>query len=68
MLSHIITTAWVATNGKSHTELHDVVLWGQVANFATKYLGKCGLVCVGGRLQSRQCQVAGSPKVDPQRV
>ena len=35
-----VTTVRVATNGKTHAEFHDVVLWGQLADFATKYLGK----------------------------
>jgi len=49
-----VTTVRVATNGKSHTEFHDVVLWGQVADFACQYLGKGRLVYIEGRLQSRQ--------------
>jgi len=44
------------TTGKSHAEFHDVVLWGQLADFATSYLGKGRLVYVEGRLQSRQWQ------------
>ncbi len=51
-----VTTVRVATNGKSHAEFHDVVLWGQLADFATSYLGKGRLVYVEGRLQSRQWQ------------
>ena len=51
-----VTTVRVATNGKSHSEFHDVVLWGQLADFATTYLGKGRLVYVEGRLQSRQWQ------------
>ncbi|HXY43673.1 MAG TPA: single-stranded DNA-binding protein [Acidimicrobiales bacterium] len=51
-----VTTVRVATNGKSHAEFHDVVLWGQLADFATTYLGKGRLVYVEGRLQSRQWQ------------
>ena len=51
-----VTTARIATNGKSHAEFHDVVLWGQLANFACQYLGKGRLVYVEGRLQSRQWQ------------
>ena len=38
-----VTTVRVATNGKSHAEFHDVVLWNQLADFACQYLGKgCG--------------------------
>ena len=51
-----VTTVRVATNGKSHAEFHDVVLWGQLANFACSYLGKGRLVYIEGRLQSRQWQ------------
>jgi len=29
-----VTTVQVATNGKIHAEVHDVVLWGQLASFA----------------------------------
>ena len=51
-----VTTVRIATNGTSHAEFHDVVLWGQLADFATSYLGKGRLVYVEGRLQSRQWQ------------
>ena len=52
-----VTTVRVATNGKSHAEFHDV-LWGQLAEFATSYLGKGRLVYVEGRLQSRTWQAS----------
>lgn len=51
-----VTTARVATNDRNGAEFHDVVLWGQLANFATSYLGKGRLVYVRGRLQSRTWQ------------
>ena len=51
-----VTTVRVATNGKSHAEFHDVVLWGQLADFACQYLGKGRLIYIEGRLQSRQWQ------------
>ena len=51
-----VTTVRIATNGKTHAEFHDVVLWGQLADFATSYLGKGRLVYIEGRLQSRQWQ------------
>jgi single-strand DNA-binding protein len=51
-----VTTVRVATNGKTHAEFHDVVLWGLLADFATSYLGKGRLVYIEGRLQSRQWQ------------
>ena len=53
-----VTTARVATNGRTGAEFHDVVLWGQLAEFACQYLGKGRLVYVEGRLQSRQWQAA----------
>ena len=34
-------------------EFHDVVLWRQLAEFATTYLGKGRLVYIEGRLQAR---------------
>ena len=51
-----VTTVRVATNGKTHAEFHDVVLWGRLADFACSYLGKGRLVYIAGRLQSRQWQ------------
>jgi len=39
-----VTTVLVATNGKSQAEFHDVVFWGQLADFACSYLGKGRLV------------------------
>ena len=51
-----VTTVRVATNGKTHAEFHDVVLWGQLATFACQYLGKGRLLYIEGRLQSRQWQ------------
>lgn len=53
-----VTTARIATNGRSSAEFHDVVLWGQLADFCTSYLGKGRLVYVEGRLQSRSWQAA----------
>lgn len=53
-----VTTARIATNGKTHAEFHDVVLWNQMADFATSYLGKGRLVYIEGRLQSRQWEAA----------
>lgn len=51
-----VTTARLATNGRTSAEFHDVVLWGQMAEFACRYLGKGRLVYVEGRLQSRTWQ------------
>ncbi len=58
-----VTTARVATNDKNGVEFHDVVLWGQLADFASQYLGKGRLVYIRGRLQSRTWQAAdGTPR------
>ena len=51
-----VTTARVATNDANGVEYHDVVLWGQLADVATSYLGKGRLVYVRGRLQTRTWQ------------
>jgi single-strand DNA-binding protein len=51
-----VTTVRVATNSRSGAEFHDVVLWGQLADFASQHLAKGRLVYVEGRLQSRQWQ------------
>lgn len=34
-----VTTVRIATKGKTSAEFHDVVLWGQLADFACQYLG-----------------------------
>ena len=51
-----VTTARVAVQAGSHPDFFDVVLWGQMADFATRYLTKGRLVYVAGRLRSRQWQ------------
>ncbi len=51
-----VTTVRVAINGKARADFFDVVLWGQLADFATSYLAKGRLVYVEGRLQCRQWQ------------
>ncbi len=53
-----VTTARIAVPGKVRTDFFDLVLWGQLADFATTYLGKGRLVYVEARLQSRQWQAA----------
>lgn len=40
-------------NRKEETEWHRVVVWGQLADFAQRYLGKGRKVYVEGRLQTR---------------
>ncbi len=53
-----VTTVRVAVQTESHPNFFDVVLWGQMADFATRYLMKGRLVYVAGRLSSRQWQAA----------
>lgn len=53
-----VTTVRLATNDRGTAEFHDVVLWRQLAEFATTYIGKGRLVCVEGRLQSRTWEAA----------
>jgi len=48
-----VTTVRIATNNGASAEFHNVVLWGQLADFATNYLTKGRLVYVAGRLQTR---------------
>lgn len=48
-----VTTVRIATNDRGSAEFHDVVLWRQLAEFATTYLGKGRLVYIEGRLQAR---------------
>ena len=58
-----VTTARVATNDAGGVEYHDVVLWGQLADFATEHLGKGRLVYVEGRLRSRTWEATdGTPR------
>jgi single-strand DNA-binding protein len=58
-----VTTARVATNDPGGVEYHDVVLWGQLADFATEHLGKGRLVYVEGRLRSRTWEATdGTPR------
>ena len=48
--------SWNSSDGKNteHTEWHNVVVWGKMADFATEYLKKGQLVHVEGILRSRQ--------------
>lgn len=38
------------------TEFHNIVLWGKLADIATRYLTKGSLVMIDGRLQTRSWQ------------
>ena len=53
-----VTTVRIATNNGASAEFHNVVLWGQLADFATTYLKKGRLVHVSGRLQTRSWTAA----------
>jgi single-strand DNA-binding protein len=53
-----VTTIRVATNDRQRAEFHDVVLWGQLAQFASDHLDKGRLIYVEGRLQSRGWKAA----------
>ena len=53
-----VTTFSVATNdyrgGTETAEYHPVVVWDRLAEICGQYLGKGQLVCIQGRLQTRQ--------------
>jgi single-strand DNA-binding protein len=55
-----VTTVRVATNSKSHVEFHDVVLWGQLAECATKYLAKGRQVYVEDGCTRRTVEIVAS--------
>jgi single-strand DNA-binding protein len=53
-----VTTVRIVTNDREQPEFHDVVLWRQMADFATTYMAKGRLAYVEGRLQSRAWEAA----------
>jgi single-strand DNA-binding protein len=53
-----VTTVRVATNDREQAEFHDVVLWRQMADFASGYMTKGRLVYVEGRLQGRSWEAS----------
>lgn len=57
-----VTTVRIATNDREQPEFHDVVLWRQLADFATKYMTKGRLAYVEGRQQSRTWDAADGTK------
>jgi single-strand DNA-binding protein len=57
-----VTTVRIVTNDREQPEFHDVVLWRQMADFATKYMVKGRLVYVEGRMQSRSWEAADGSK------
>ena len=57
-----VTTVRIATNDREQAEFHDVVLWRQQAEFATKYMTKGRLAYIEGRQQSRTWEAADGSK------
>lgn len=57
-----VTTVRIATNDREQPEVHDVVLWRQMAEFAVNYMAKGRLVFVEGRLQTRTWDAADGTK------
>lgn len=57
-----VTTVRIATNDREQPEFHDVVLWRQLADFATKYMTKGRLAYIEGRQQSRTWEAADGSK------
>lgn len=57
-----LTTVRIATNDREQPEFHDVVLWRQHADFATKYMTKGRLAYIEGRQQSRTWEAADGSK------
>ena len=53
-----VTQFYVATNdyrgGSEKSEYHQVVTWDRLAEICGQYLGKGQMVCVEGRIQTRQ--------------
>jgi single-strand DNA-binding protein len=57
-----VTTARIATNDREVPEFHDVVLWRQLADFASQYMVKGRLVYIEGRMQSRTWEAPDGSK------
>jgi len=57
-----VTTIRIVTNDREKPEFHDVVLWRQQADFATKYVVKGRQVYIEGRLQTRTWESADGTK------
>ncbi len=57
-----VTMVRIATNDQEQPEFHDVVLWRQHADFATKYMTKGRLAYIEGRQQSRTWEAADGTK------
>jgi|GEM_PF-6716851 single stranded DNA-binding protein (ssb) len=56
-----VTTVRIATNDREQPEFHDVVLWRQLADFATSYMTKGRLAYVEGRSRA----APGKPPTAP---
>ena len=57
-----VTTVRIVTNDREQPEFHDVVLWRQMADFATSYMAKGRLAYIEGRLQARTWEAADGTK------
>jgi single-strand DNA-binding protein len=57
-----VTTVRIATNDREQPEFHDVVLWRQLADFATSYMTKGRLAYIEGRQQSRTWEAVDGSK------
>ena len=57
-----VTTVRIATHDREQAEFHDVVLWRQLADFATSYMTKGRLAYIEGRQQSRTWEAADGTK------
>ncbi len=51
----VTNRTWTGTDGQKQeqAEFHSVTLWGRLAQIATQYLKKGGLVMIEGRIQTR---------------
>lgn len=51
----VTNRTWTGTDGQKQeqAEFHSITLWGRLAQIATQYLKKGGLVMIEGRLQTR---------------
>jgi single-strand DNA-binding protein len=57
-----VATVRIATNDRERPEFHDVVLWRQLADFATSHMTKGRLAYIEGRLQSRTWEAPDGTK------
>ncbi len=49
-------------NGEPHTEWHNIVAWGKLAELCTQYLTKGRQVYIEGRIRTRQYEKDGQKK------